>query len=118
MSTRSIAWGRSSAPPSRAAPRTSTASSFDLKDRDSVERDALTRAVADGVARAQAIATGARVATGQVIRIEEQPQTSVPQPRPVAMMRESVQAAPGAPVPIEAGEIEIRAHVTVTTAIK
>jgi hypothetical protein len=92
--------------------------SFDLKDRDGVAREALARAVADGVARAQAIATGARVAMGQVIRIEEQPQTSVPQPRPVAMMRESVQAGPAAPVPIEAGEIEIRAHVTVTTAIK
>jgi uncharacterized protein YggE len=92
--------------------------SFDLKDRDSVEREALSGAVADAVGRAQAMAAGAHVAAGQIVRIEEQRESQVPQPRPVAMMRESVQAAPAGPVPIEGGQIEIRARVTVTTAIK
>ncbi|HWK09358.1 MAG TPA: SIMPL domain-containing protein, partial [Vicinamibacterales bacterium] len=90
---------------------------FDLKDRDAAERDAVSRAVADAVARAQAAAAGAHVTIDRVLRIEEQREFPVPQPRPLAMMaRQSAEAA--APVPIEAGQIDIHARVTVTMAIK
>lgn len=90
---------------------------FDLKDRDAAEREALSRAVADAAARAQAAAAGAHVTIDHVIRIEEQRDFQVPQPRPVAMMaRQAANAAPS--VPIEAGQIDIRARVVVTTAIK
>jgi uncharacterized protein YggE len=90
---------------------------FDLKDRDSAERDAVSRAVADAVARAQAAAAGAHVTVDRVLRIEEQREFTPPQPRPIAMMaRQAVDAA--APVPVEAGQIEIRARVVVTTGIK
>jgi uncharacterized protein YggE len=90
---------------------------FDLKDRAGAEREALSRAVADAVARAQAAAAGAHVTVDRVLRVEEQREFNPPQPRPIAMMsRQAADAA--APVPIEAGQIEIRARVIVTTGIK
>jgi len=91
---------------------------FDLQDRDTVERDALRRAVADARARADAAAAGAGVRIERIVRIEEQRDLSVPQPRPygVPMMAQRAEAAPA--VPIESGEIEVRARVTLTAAIR
>ena len=91
---------------------------FDLKERDAVERDALRLAVQDARQRANAAATGAGVTIDRVIRVEEQ-REMIDGPRPMqmnlAMVRqESAQAA----VPIEAGEIEVRARVTLTVAIR
>lgn len=91
---------------------------FDLKDRDAVEREALRLAVQDARGRASSIASGGGVAIDRVIRIEEQ-RDMIDGPRPVpmnmAMMRqEGAQAA----VPLEAGEIEVRARVTLTVAIR
>lgn len=91
---------------------------FDLKDREAVEREALRVAVQDARLRANAAATGAGVSIERVIRVEEQ-REMIDGPRPMqmnmAMMRqESAQAA----VPIEAGEIEVRARVTMTVAIR
>ena len=91
---------------------------FDLKDRDVIERDALRVAVQDARQRANAAAAGAGVTIDRVIRVEEQRDT-IDGPRPMqmnmAMMRqEAAQAA----VPIEAGEIEVRARVTLTVAIR
>src|SRR5690349_8371533 len=48
---------------------------FDLKERDSVEREALRVAVQDARRRADAAASGAGVAIERVIRIEEQRET-------------------------------------------
>ena len=45
---------------------------FDLKDRAVVERDALRLAVEDAMARARAIAAGAKATLGPILRIEEQ----------------------------------------------
>jgi uncharacterized protein YggE len=92
---------------------------FDLKDRDGVEREALRLAVTDARRRAEAAAAGAGVQLGGILRIDEQRETASPMPRPmgisgVAAMR--VEAAPA--VPVEAGEIEVRSHVTLTTLIK
>ena len=90
---------------------------FDLKDRDAVERDALRLAVQDARGRANYMATGAGVTVHSIIRIEEQrDMADIPRPMPMNMaMMESraVQA-----VPIEAGEIEVRARVTLTVAIR
>ena len=90
---------------------------FDLKDRDTVERQALTLAVRDARRRADAAASGASVQIDRVIRIEEQRDTiEIPRPMPMgmAMMRSEAPQA----VPIEAGEIEVRARVTLTASIK
>ena len=90
---------------------------FDLKDREGAEREALRLAVRDARGRADAAASGAGMKIERVIRIEEV-RTSIP--RPMVQMREMAQmqtAADAAP-PIEAGTIEIRAHVTLTASIR
>jgi uncharacterized protein YggE len=88
---------------------------FDLKDRSKLEREALRLAVADARGRAEAIAAGAGRAVDRVVRIEEQGVSG----GPVPMYRRdmAVQAASAAP-PIEAGQTEIRAQVTLTAILK
>ena len=91
---------------------------FDLKDRDSIERDAIRSAVRDARQRAESAAAGAGVAIERVLRIEEQ-RDMVDPPRPMPMNMAMMESrAQQAPVPIEAGEIEVRARVTLTVAIK
>ena len=89
---------------------------FDLKDRDAVERQALSLAVRDARRRADAAASGASVQIDRVIRIEEQREMmDGPRPMSMAMMKAEVgQAA----VPLEAGEIEVRARVMLTASIR
>ena len=89
---------------------------FDLKDRDAVEREAVKLAVADARARADAAAAGAGLQVARVLRIEEGRSAGGP-PRPMPMMRESLQVMSAEP-PISPGEIEIRATVTLTAAIR
>ena len=90
---------------------------FDLKNRDTVEREALTAAVRDARRRADATAAGAGVQIDRVLRIEEQRDMS-DGPRPMPMGLAMMKTEGAMAVPIEAGEIEIRAHVTMTVAIK
>lgn len=88
---------------------------FDLKNRAKLERDALRLAVEDARARADAAAAGAGRSIDRVLRIDAQSAGApVPLPR-VAMLRE--QATSDAP-PIAAGQLEIRVHVTLTSALK
>lgn len=88
---------------------------FDLKDRAKLEREALRLAVEDARARADAAAAGAGRSIDRILRIDAQSGGApVPMPR-AAMLRE--QAASDAP-PIVAGQIEIRAQVTVTSVLK
>ena len=89
---------------------------FDLKDRDSAEREALRLAVEDARARANAAASGAGLRIERVIRIEEQRVT--PEPRPVPMARTMAMQGDAAPPPIAPGELEIRAAVTMTAAVR
>ena len=89
---------------------------FDLKKRDALERDALRRATADARMRAEAAAAGAGRSIDRIIRIEESG-PRFPPPMPMAMMRESAAAA-DARTPVVAGEIEIRASVTLTATLK
>ncbi len=89
---------------------------FDLKNRDKLERDALRLAVQDARARGEAIADAAGQTIQGVLRIEEQ---GVSAPPPVPMMRQAmVQEDAASAVPIAAGEMEIRARVTLTLLIK
>jgi uncharacterized protein YggE len=86
---------------------------FDLKDRAKLEREALRLAVEDARARADAAAAGAGRSIDRVLRIDAHSGGGPPVPLPrVAMLRE--QAASDAP-PIAAGQIEIRAQVTLTS---
>ena len=86
---------------------------FDLRDRAVVERDALRLAVEDAMARARAIASGAKGTLGPILRIEDQVEMYKPTPIPMTMRAEA--AAPQTPV--SPGEIEITARVTLTVRI-
>lgn len=90
---------------------------FDVKDRAALERDALGRAVTDARARAEAAAAGGGASIGRIVRIEEPGVERVPPPQPYMMARAAV-AEDQAVTPVAAGEIEIRARVTLTASIK
>jgi uncharacterized protein YggE len=88
---------------------------FDLKSRAALEHEALRLAVEMALARAQAIASGARRTLGPIVRIEEQTSSAdLPFPRPMQMTTRAAQQE----TPISPGEIEVRAQVTVTVAIR
>jgi uncharacterized protein YggE len=88
---------------------------FDLKKRDEAEREALRLAVEDGMARAEAIARGARRDLGGLVRIVEQRAVDGPI-RPMFAMADAERSS--TPTPITPGEIEIHAQVTLTVALK
>jgi uncharacterized protein YggE len=91
---------------------------FDLKERATVEREALRLAVRDARGRAEAAVSGAGVTIDRVLRIEEQRDMGDnPRPMPMGMAMMRTEAAQN-PVPLEAGEIEVRARVTMTVSIK
>jgi uncharacterized protein YggE len=92
---------------------------FDLKERVALERLALTRAVADAKARAEAAATGAGLQVAAVLRIEEHGvrQGPIPMPGPQYRAGMAAMAADAAP-PIAPGETTITANVTLTVALK
>jgi hypothetical protein len=89
---------------------------FDLKDRAKLEREALRLAVADARARADAAASGAGRNIDRVLRIEEHGVASPP----VVMARTFAvkEAAQADAPPIAAGQIELRAQVTLTAVLK
>lgn len=89
---------------------------FDLKDRTKLEREALRLAVADARGKADAIAAGAGRSIDRILRIEEQGVSGGPVP--VMYRREAAQLAAAAPPPIEAGQTELRAQVTMTAILK
>jgi hypothetical protein len=87
---------------------------FDLKDRAKLERDALRQAVADARAKAEAVAAGAGRTFDRVMRVEE---AGVAMPQPMYRGAQAM-AVEAAEVPVASGRIEIRATVTVTSALK
>jgi len=89
---------------------------FDLKDRSKLEREALRLAVADARAKAEAAAAGAGRSVERIIRIEEGSIEGGPVPVP-RFARAEIAVASAAP-PIETGQTEIRARVTLTAVIK
>jgi uncharacterized protein YggE len=89
---------------------------FDVKKRTELERDALQRAVAQARARAEGAAAGAGLTLGRVLRIDDSGPVPIPGPRPV-MMAAARADAPETMTPVAPGEIEVRARVTVTSAL-
>lgn len=92
---------------------------WDIQNRERVERDALRQAVEDAKQRAEVSVAAAGARLGPVLRIHEQ--RFEYQPRPMmemAMARGQAAAAPAMPeTPINPGEIEVRASVTVAFSI-
>jgi hypothetical protein len=89
---------------------------FDLKDRSSAEREALRLAVIDARSRADAAAAGAGLSVDRVLRVEDI-RHSIQPPRPMlAMAREAADMQVS--TPIEPGEVEIRAQVTLMVTIR
>jgi uncharacterized protein YggE len=88
---------------------------FDVKDRAKLEREALRLAVVDARAKAEAAAEGAGRTIERVVRVEEHGVQARP-PEPFVLARESAQAADVPP--ISAGQIELRAQVTLTAELK
>ena len=99
---------------------------YELKDRESAELEATRLAVQNAMSRARALAAGAGQALGPVQRIEQgSVHLVVPQPMyrtqqmGVARGGGATMAEPTPPeTPITPGDLEIRANVTVTVAIK
>lgn len=90
---------------------------FDLKDRSAAEQEALKLAVADARGQADAAAQAAGLKVERVVRLEVHHQ-SAPQPRPMMMAMRSDMSAAGGEPPVSPGELEIRAMVTLTAAIR
>jgi uncharacterized protein YggE len=87
---------------------------FELRDRRSVEREALRLAVADARERADAAAAGIGRTVDRVIRVEEsEPGGASPRPMP-RVYAESLATTTN----VEPGTIEVRAHATVTVSMK
>ncbi len=89
---------------------------FDVKARAALEREALTRAVADARARAEAAAKGAGATVDAVLRIEEAGHGGGPEP--VMMRMAAAPMAGDAAPPVAPGETIIRATVTLTARLK
>jgi len=88
---------------------------FDVKNRAAVEEQALQRAVSNGVAKAETVAAAAKRGIDRVLRIEEQ---FVGGGGPQPMFERAMMAQADTPTPVAAGEIEIRAQVRVTAALR
>ena len=90
---------------------------FDMKDQAKLEREALRLAVSDARAKAEAAAAGAGRAIDRIVRIDEQGGATPPVPMPYLRAAAQTAAADAAP-PIAAGQLEIRARVSLTASLK
>lgn len=91
---------------------------FDLKERSKLEREALRLAVAAAREKATAAASGAGRTIERILRIDEH--GIVSPPMPVRMLREAAPMAADASFApqISAGQMEIRATVSLTAVLK
>jgi uncharacterized protein YggE len=90
---------------------------FDLKDRGKLEREALRLAVADARSKAESAASGANGRLGRIVRVEEHGVSSRPPMPYMTAVREASAQAADAPV-ISAGQLELRANVTLTAELQ
>lgn len=90
---------------------------FDMKDQAKLEREALRLAVSDARGKAEAAAAGAGRSIDRIVRIDEQGGVTPPVPMPYLRAAAQSAAADAAP-PIAAGQLDIRARVTLTAALK
>lgn len=91
---------------------------FTLKDMEGAAREALTLASRDALGRARAMADGVARGVARVVRLDETHDV-MPIDRPLRMAAEPMMAEAAAPpTPVAAGEIEIRARVTLTAVLQ
>ena len=90
---------------------------FDIKKRDALEREALQRAVADGMLRAAAAAAGAHRVVDRVVRIEES-NARQGRPLPMAAASRAMVSEAVTVTPVAAGEVEVHAQITLTVTVK
>ena len=88
--------------------------SFDVSKAETLKDEARKEAVANARRRAELFATAAGATVGQVISIAEDVQTNYP--GPVLMTARAKSAS--APVPVEAGAVQLDATVSVTWSLK
>ena len=92
---------------------------FDLKRRADLEREALTAAVQDAMKRAAAMAAGAGRSLGEILRIEDARAPATVEPRMLRAVRVAGNVADAPPeTPIQAGELELAARVTVVVRLR
>ncbi|RYG47332.1 DUF541 domain-containing protein [bacterium] len=84
---------------------------FGLKDKKAATGEALKNAVLDARGKAEAIAGGMGMRLGDLVMVEEQ---GAPGPRPMLMMARAEMRGADANTPVEPGQIETSAGVTVT----
>jgi uncharacterized protein YggE len=91
---------------------------FSRRDRQALEQQALKEAVQVARARADALAAGAGRVVDRVLQIAEE-QVAAERPAGVgATMRVTAEAVTVTDVPVAAGEVEVRARVVLTVAMK
>lgn len=88
--------------------------SFDVSKAETLKDDARKAAMENAKRRAQLLATAAGAEVGEVLQISEE--TSQQGPRPVVFAKQ--RAAMAESVPVERGEQELEARVTVTWKLK
>lgn len=88
---------------------------FDVKNRQTIEQEALKAAVGSAMTKASAVAAAAQRTVDRILRIEES-FTGGGEPRP--LVERAMMMKADATTPVAAGEIEIRAQVRLTVAIK
>lgn len=91
---------------------------FDLKDRSSLERDALRLAVEDAMANAKAMAAGAGAILGRIARIDQVGRSQPIDAMQPMMAMASRDGTAEVSTPISPSEIEIRAAVMLTVEIR
>jgi uncharacterized protein YggE len=85
-------------------------------ERANAEQTAIQRAVADAKNQATTAAQAAGMRVERVVRIEVQREQTIPPPRPMMTMR--AEMAVSAEPPIAPGEMEVKARVVMTSAIR
>ncbi len=96
---------------------------YDLKNREAAELEASSLAVKSAMARARALAAGAGQTLGPVLKIQQGTIGMAPPPQPMFRTQTAVTGGRGGgaetiETPITPGELEIRASVTLTVAIR
>ena len=85
---------------------------FMLRDEDKVRAEALGRAAIQAQAAAEALATSLKLKVGRVLRLEEEQPVVVSPGREIELSTSKSQ--PAAMTPVEPGNIDIHANVTLT----
>lgn len=89
---------------------------FSLKDEQQARAEALQKAAVQAKANAQALASALGLKVYRLLRIEDgQPARVIPVRAEMMMMSRAADAS--VPTPVEAGDIEVRATVTVTAEV-